>query len=86
MPSERHLYFPSSTACLLLQRLEEVSMRTAQGCGEDYLHILARVLSVGGPKEAIRRLDALRLALARYFARCVLAGPSKLGRSSAREA
>lgn len=49
-------------------------MRAAQGDGDDYLSILARVLKVGGQKEALRRMDLLRLALARYLARSALMG------------
>ena len=69
-----NLYLPSEGAILLLRRLEEVTMRTRQGSGDDYLGILARILEVDGPREALRRLDVLRLALARYLARCTVRG------------
>lgn len=71
--AETNLYIPSSSAYLLLKRLEEVSLRTGQGCGEDYLAILAKLLKLAGPKEALKRLENLRLVLARYLARCAIA-------------
>lgn len=54
----------------LLRRLEEVQTRVAQGSGTEYLGILMRQLQKGGEKEALRQLESVRLALARYFARC----------------
>ena len=45
-------------------------VRTSQGSGEDYLAILTRTTKGGGQKEALDRLVTVRLALARYFARC----------------
>ncbi|OCB86404.1 hypothetical protein A7U60_g6522 [Sanghuangporus baumii] len=76
LEDEQELAISSSDACLLLRRLEEVVLRTSQGCGNDYLGILARVLKSDGTKEAFARLDDLRLALARYLARCNLPGPA----------
>ena len=66
------MLFSPADACVLLQRLEEVHARTAHGAGEDYLGILARVVGggAGGEKLALARLQAVRLALARYYARC----------------
>lgn len=61
----------------ILQRLEEVTLRTNQGCGGDYLTIMNRILKLGGSKDALKRLDILRLALARYLARCMLTGLSE---------
>lgn len=79
MGLEKTLYIPLPSAYLLLRRLEEVSLRTGQGCGEDYLTILGRVLKVAGPKEALKRLEILRLALARYLARCTIANAPLTG-------
>jgi nuclear pore complex protein Nup85 len=58
----------------LLQKLEEISIRTAQGSGDDYLSVLRRTTKGGGEKDALGRLKAVRLALARYFARCTVIG------------
>lgn len=69
---------PSTGVSLLLQKLEEVNMMTAQGSGEDYLTILSRVLNVSSVNDALRQLDTLRLALARYYARCTLANSTSL--------
>ncbi|KAI5124259.1 hypothetical protein M0805_005108 [Coniferiporia weirii] len=68
LQDESNLFISSGAACLLLRRLGEVSLGTGQGCGDDYLSILARTLNVEGSKEALKRLDVLRLALARYLA------------------
>ena len=51
-------------------------MRTKQGSGDDYLDVLARILEVDGAREALRRLDVLRLALARYLAKYTINGGS----------
>jgi nuclear pore complex protein Nup85 len=55
---------------MLLQRLEEISVRALQGSGEDYLSVLTRTNKGSGEREALDRLKVVRLALARYFARC----------------
>ncbi|RDB15810.1 Nuclear pore complex protein Nup85 [Hypsizygus marmoreus] len=64
------LLFSSSGASELLRKLEEVFVRTSQGAGDDYLSVLMRTMKGGGEKEALDRLKIVRLALARYFARC----------------
>lgn len=69
---ETSAFIPYKTACLLLRRLEEVVLRSSQGDGNEYLNLLTRVMKIGGHKEALRRFDILRLALARYLARSVL--------------
>lgn len=66
------LLFTSSEASVLLQKLEEVFVRTSQGSGEDYLSVLTRTIKGSGEKEALDRLNVVRLALARYFARCTV--------------
>ena len=63
------LLFTSSEASALLHKLEEVFVRTSQGAGDDYLSILTRTIK-GREKEAFDRLNVVRLAFARYFARC----------------
>ncbi|PIL25370.1 hypothetical protein GSI_13260 [Ganoderma sinense ZZ0214-1] len=63
------MLFPSSDACVLIQRLEEIQIRVGQGAGDDYLSVLARIAN-GGEKHAMQRLQTVRLALARYYARC----------------
>ncbi|KAH9926312.1 Nup85 nucleoporin-domain-containing protein [Epithele typhae] len=52
-------------ACALMVRLEEA----ARGAPADYLAVLARVVG-GSERHAAQRLQAVRLALARYYARC----------------
>ncbi|KAM5544312.1 hypothetical protein V8D89_001972 [Ganoderma adspersum] len=63
------MLFTSSDACLLIQKLEEIQIRVGQGSGDDYLSVLARIAN-GGEKHAMQRLQTVRLALARYYARC----------------
>ncbi|KAJ7115936.1 Nup85 nucleoporin-domain-containing protein [Mycena epipterygia] len=63
------LLFSASGAAELLSKLEEIFTRSSQGCGGDYLDVLARTIQGGGHKEALGRLNTVRLALARYFAR-----------------
>ncbi|KAF8074701.1 nucleoporin Nup85-like protein [Lyophyllum atratum] len=62
------LLFSSADVSELLRKLEEVFVRTSQGAGEEYLSVLIR--TVKGEGEALERLRLVRLALARYFARC----------------
>jgi len=52
-----------------LRRIEEISTRTAQGAGEDYLTVFVRTIRDGNEKEALERLRVVRLALAKYLAR-----------------
>ncbi|KAF8159828.1 Nup85 nucleoporin-domain-containing protein [Crassisporium funariophilum] len=66
------LLFSSSGASLLLQRLDEIFVRTSQGAGDEYLPVLTRVIGGRGEKEALERLKTVRLALAHYFARCLV--------------
>lgn len=64
----------------LLRRLEEVQTRTAQGSGPEYLGALMYQLQNGGEREALRQLESVRLALARYFARCSVLAVGGKGR------
>ncbi|KAG1817067.1 Nup85 nucleoporin-domain-containing protein [Suillus subaureus] len=68
------LLFPYASACILLQHLEEVIARTDQGSGDEYLRILISKLGSGGTSEALHALQGVRLALAKYFARCTMIG------------
>ena len=61
--------FTSNDACLLIQKLEEIHIAVGQGAADDYLPILRRVTK-RGEKHALQRLEVVRLALARYYARC----------------
>ena len=63
------MLFTSADACLLIQKVEEIQIRVGQGGGDDYLSVLARIAS-GSEKHAMQRLQTVRLALARYYARC----------------
>jgi len=62
--------FHPSEVFELLRRLEEVQTRAGQGAGVEYLGALISQLQKGGEREALRELESVRLALARYFARC----------------
>jgi nuclear pore complex protein Nup85 len=68
------LLFPYASACVLLQHLEEVVARTDQGSGDEYLRVLISKLHSGGTAEALHALQGVRLALAKYFARCTMIG------------
>jgi nuclear pore complex protein Nup85 len=68
------LLFPYASACILLQHLEEVIARTDQGSGDEYLRVLISKLNSGGTAEALHTLQGVRLALAKYFARCTMIG------------
>jgi nuclear pore complex protein Nup85 len=68
------LLFSSASASLLLQKLEEIFVGSSQGAGDDYLIVLTRVIGGRGEKEALERLKTVRLALAHYFARCLVLG------------
>jgi nuclear pore complex protein Nup85 len=65
--------FSYAGAIELLQKLQEIFTRAEQGSGDDYLSILIRTVK-GGEKEALDRLNTVRLWLARYFARCTVIG------------
>ncbi|KAF5343825.1 hypothetical protein D9757_013915 [Collybiopsis confluens] len=63
------LLFSSADVLQLLQKLEEIVIRSSQGSGEDYLPILVETGKGGGEKEALEKLRTVRLAIARYLAR-----------------
>jgi nuclear pore complex protein Nup85 len=66
------MLFTFTGACELLNRLEEVHIRAAQGSGDDYLSVLVKMTKGGGEQEALLKLRTVRVALARYFARCAV--------------
>lgn len=66
--------FSYAGACVLLRRLDEIISRTAQGASEDYLKILEAKLRIDGQKDTQKRLQLVRFALAKYFARCAMIG------------
>lgn len=68
------LLFSSADAIELLRKLEEICIRSSQGSGEDYLMVLIRTIRGGGVKDALERLKTVRLAIARYLARCTVGG------------
>ena len=57
-----------------MEKIEEVTTRANQGAGEDYLGVLVRRLKGGGQKAALDQLKMVRLALAKYVARCAISG------------
>ncbi|EKM49160.1 uncharacterized protein PHACADRAFT_265769 [Phanerochaete carnosa HHB-10118-sp] len=68
------MLFTSEDACILLRKLEEICTRSAQNAGSDYLPILARTTKSKDEKGALQRLQIIRLALAKYYARCGVIG------------
>ncbi|KAI0048718.1 hypothetical protein FA95DRAFT_1594946 [Auriscalpium vulgare] len=66
------MLFTSFGAVQLLKKLEEVLTRSAQGSGEEYLSVLVKTMQGATEKEAIYRLKAARLVLAKYYARCTM--------------
>ncbi|KAF8637523.1 hypothetical protein AX17_002767 [Amanita inopinata Kibby_2008] len=71
LQNEQHLLFSSTAVSHLLRKLQEITTRTSHG-DADYLEMLTRTLK-GREKEALNRLKIVRLALAKYFARCTIA-------------
>ncbi|KAM6496834.1 Nucleoporin Nup85-like protein [Amanita muscaria] len=70
--NDRALLFSGTAVNEFLRKVEEVASRTSHG-DLDYIGILMRTLK-GGEKEAISRLKLVRIALAKYYARCTVAG------------
>lgn len=68
------MLFSTEGARLLLRKLEEICSRSAQGAGSDYLSVLARTTKTKDEKQALQRLQVVRLALAKYYARCGVIG------------
>ncbi|KAH7885796.1 Nup85 nucleoporin-domain-containing protein, partial [Phlebopus sp. FC_14] len=66
--------FSYASACILLQRLDEVCARIAQGSGEDYTKVLEIKMQSNGQQDFQQLLQLARLALAKYFARCAMIG------------
>ncbi|KAF8646884.1 hypothetical protein AX16_007062 [Volvariella volvacea WC 439] len=67
--------FSVSDATELLRKVEEIFTRISQGSRDEYLSILRRTLK-GSDEDALERLKLVRLALAKYFARCTIWGLS----------
>ena len=53
-----------------MRKVEEIALQTSQGSGTDYLTVLARSIRNGDEKQALQRIQIVRLALTRYYARC----------------
>ncbi|KAI0690305.1 Nup85 nucleoporin-domain-containing protein [Cytidiella melzeri] len=64
------MLFSLENACVLLHTLQEITTKTSHGAGQDYLSILARTTKGKDEKSAAQRLQVVRLALAKYYARC----------------
>lgn len=64
--------FTTSEAVLLLHKLEEIISRSTQGAGLDYLTVLVQCTKNGDEKLALQQLQGVRLALAKYYARCAV--------------
>lgn len=72
MTLDPQLLFSYNGACNLLRALDEITIRTEQGSGADYLSILSKALKQVDEREALKKLQPVRLSLARYLARCSL--------------
>ncbi|KAK7687336.1 hypothetical protein QCA50_009842 [Cerrena zonata] len=68
--NNERFYFASEDAYLLMRKVEEIALQTTHGSGSDYLAILARTIKNGDEKLALQRVQMVRLALTRYYARC----------------
>lgn len=68
------MLFNSDEASLLLHTLEEIYVRSAHGAGSDYLEVLGRITKTVDEKHTLQKLQVVRLALAKYFARCGVYG------------
>ncbi|KAF8998522.1 nucleoporin Nup85-like protein [Cyathus striatus] len=66
------LFLSAASASKLLQKLEEVYVGISQGAEDDYLTLLKRKAEGGDERDALNKLKTVRLALARYFARCTV--------------
>lgn len=64
------LVFRSDEVCELLGRLEVLQSRVQNGYSAEYLGVLAQMGAGERERQAARRLDVVRLSLARYYARC----------------
>ena len=67
------MLFTSEEACLLIRKLDEICSR-AQNPGSDYLSVVARATKSRDEKHALQKLQIVRLALAKYYARCSVIG------------
>lgn len=76
--SESSLLISNRGSMELLRKIEEVFVRTSQGSGRDYLSVLQRLTPGAGEKDALERLKTVRLALAKYIARCTISGSVKI--------
>jgi nuclear pore complex protein Nup85 len=74
------LIFRADEVFEFLGRLEEIQSRIHNGFDDDYLHVLLRILKASSAREGLKRLEIVRLSLARYFARCSSIGVGGKGR------
>jgi nuclear pore complex protein Nup85 len=68
------MLFSSADASEFLFRVQEIDVAVSQGAGEDYLAVLTKMHKIDSEQEAFARLRPVRLALARYMARCGIIG------------
>jgi nuclear pore complex protein Nup85 len=78
------MLFTQDDAYELLRHLEEIYTRAEQGAGADYLGALDRIMRKSSEvndavdiESALSQLQVVRLAIARYLARCSV-GVSRL--------
>ena len=70
--SDGVLLFSSVGAVQLLHRLEELQIAVAQGSDDEYLTVLKGTTRDAGANDVLRRLQRVRLALAKYYAACTV--------------
>ena len=68
------MLFKPEEAFLLLTKLEEIYTKATQGCGPDYLAVISRVIKSRDERHTLQKLQIVRLALAKYYARCGVYG------------
>jgi len=74
------LIFRADEVCELIGRLEVLSSRVQNGYGSEYLGVLMRIANSDVEQQAYKRLEIVRLSLARYYARCGQIGVGGRGR------
>lgn len=72
--TDENMFFTSIDATLLLHRLEEIHIRAVQGSADEYLAIFTRTTKSRDEAHALQHLQTVRLALARYYAKCAVIG------------
>ncbi|KAI0070891.1 hypothetical protein K474DRAFT_1669600 [Panus rudis PR-1116 ss-1] len=68
------MLFSSADTVLFMRKVEEIATGAAHGSSDEYLTVLRKTMRNGDEKQALQRLQMIRLALVRYYARCGVVG------------